>query len=67
MDKQAQIECGLLTPEILKRHAVLEGAGLYCCGPPAMQEHVSGVLDALGMDRARMQTESFSYRTRYSR
>lgn len=54
-------ERGLLTPEILRRHADIAGSAIYLCGPPKMNEHVLEALASCGIDPSTVNAERFVY------
>ncbi|MCF8086169.1 MAG: FAD/NAD-binding family oxidoreductase [Desulfohalobiaceae bacterium] len=56
------VELGHIDANILRTHAGDFGeAGIFLCGPPAMQEAVLAEIEALGVSRERVDTESFVY------
>jgi ferredoxin-NADP reductase len=50
---------GRLTPEVLAGLDLPRDADAYLCGPAAFMADVSGALESLGIDRARVHTEIF--------
>ncbi|MFO8011545.1 MAG: FAD/NAD-binding family oxidoreductase [Dehalococcoidia bacterium] len=57
-------ETGHLERDLLSKYAVSRDASAYVCGPLKMQEAVIGELEALGIDRNSVETESFTYEPR---
>ena len=50
---------GRLNRELLARYAARAGAHFYLCGPPGMPEDLSDALEDLGVDRDRINSESW--------
>ncbi len=49
---------GLLREEILTKHCDMGACPLFVCGPPRMNEHMTGVLQGLGIDMSEVHTET---------
>jgi ferredoxin-NADP reductase len=52
---------GRIAPAMLQGRVGLADEGYYLCGPPQMQDAVLELLESMGVDRAMVATERFTF------
>lgn len=58
-EEREGFEHGLLSPEIIKKHADINGSSFFLCGPQAMYDFVSKGLSKFGLRKKVMRREEF--------